>query len=261
MNRSLFLVFIYMILLVSINGLSEEMIVTVQPEKTVYEQQTMLSEESSPMPSYLPNDPAKLFNSQSTETPMVEDEPRSSVTDHSFANTEDYYAKESLYWTKNGAFGSWAGSIFAAIALIISLFAFYQPRKVKLNAKVTSGIIGFDCDYSALTLTIEVKNIGFKPVTVTNVYFTIQRNDIFIGMIAKGTLLEGLEPKFPVRLEQGEQFSFYVPHDKFSHFLNEKAKYYPLDAQIGIRVDEVLTGIKRFKTNLKIRDFLRINKE
>ena len=78
-------------------------------------------------------------------------------------------------------------------------------------------------------------------------------------MIAKGTLLEELEPKFPVRLEQGEQFSFYVPHDKFSHFLIEKAKDYPPNAQIGIRVDEVLTGIKRFKTNLRICDFLRKN--
>ena len=48
---------------------------------------------------------------------------------------------EALRWTIIGAIGSWAGSIFGAIALIVSLFALWFPQRVKIKVSVSTGFM------------------------------------------------------------------------------------------------------------------------
>lgn len=51
------------------------------------------------------------------------------------------YNEESLYWAIIGAAGSWAGSVFGAIALVVSIFAFWDPKRVKIAASISTGIM------------------------------------------------------------------------------------------------------------------------
>ena len=51
------------------------------------------------------------------------------------------FAVESLRWTMFGAIGSWAGSVFGAIALIISLLALWLPQRVKIKVSMSTGYL------------------------------------------------------------------------------------------------------------------------
>lgn len=82
------------------------------------------------------------------------------------------YNTESLRWAIIGAIGSWTGSVFGAIALVVSLVALWLPQRVKIAVGVSTGFIlsqipGIE-KIDAYIIT--VKNTGMKPVTVTNVY-------------------------------------------------------------------------------------------
>lgn len=77
------------------------------------------------------------------------------------------YETESLRWSIIGAIGSWAGSIFGAIALIISILAFLLPQKVRIKVETSTGFMlsqvpGVD-RIDAYIVT--VKNIGVKLIT------------------------------------------------------------------------------------------------
>lgn len=55
--------------------------------------------------------------------------------------TETNFNVESLRWTMIGAIGSWAGSVFGAIALIIFLFALWLPQRVRIKVSVSTGCL------------------------------------------------------------------------------------------------------------------------
>lgn len=87
-------------------------------------------------------------------------------------NTVVDFAAESLRWSIIGAIGSWAGSIFGAIALIISILAFLVPQKVKIKVEASTGFMlsqvpGVDRIDAYI---IAVSNVGIKPVSITNLY-------------------------------------------------------------------------------------------
>ena len=167
-----------------------------------------------------------------------------------------------LRWTIIGAFGSWAGSIFGAIALIISLFAFLLPQKVKLKVAVSTGIM-----VSQLTgveeidaYIITVKNIGVRPVTVNNVYLHFgdkKNSDIFVGMLNLGTLLQAYTINFPKRLEQGEAFDYYLLKDKLDIALAHNEENTPLNTPLSIRVSEATNGNRYFKTPWTLGTFIK----
>ena len=48
---------------------------------------------------------------------------------------------EALLWTKIGAIGTLASSILSFIAIAISLFSFFYPRRIIIDANLTAGII------------------------------------------------------------------------------------------------------------------------
>lgn len=177
-------------------------------------------------------------------------------------NTVVDFEAESLRWSIIGAIGSWAGSIFGAMALIISILAFLLPQKVRIKVETSTGFMlsqvpGVD-RIDAYIVT--VSNVGIKPVSITNLYLHFgkikkENGDIFIGALNIDSLLQAYTPKFPVRLDQGESFSYYLLKDKLDNALYHLEKS-PLDSPLYIRIDEVITGNKYYKTKFTLKTFI-----
>ena len=171
-------------------------------------------------------------------------------------------AQESLRWTMIGAIGSWAGSVFGALALIISLFAFWLPQRVKIEVSISCGItIGVENE-SIGFYKISVKNTGMRPVTVENVYLHFgpkENGDIFVGLLNCGTVFQALTPSFPKRVEPGASFDYYLDKDRLGAELSElgERRNLPHDSPLKIRVDEVMKGGKYYKTTWTLRSFIR----
>ena len=175
------------------------------------------------------------------------------------ANTD--FTVESLRWTMIGAIGSWAGSVFGAIALVISIMALALPQKVKIKVEVSTGF--FLSQLPSIdrvdAYIIMVKNISMKPVTVKNVYLHFgdkKQGDIFVGALNLDSVLQSFTHKFPVRLDQGESFEYYLLRDKLNTALEHYEEKTPLSTPFSIRVDEVTTGTKYYKTKWTLNNFL-----
>lgn len=169
---------------------------------------------------------------------------------------------ESLRWTMIGAFGSWAGSIFGAIALLISILAFWQPQKVKLNVSVSTGMMVTELSETGKidAYIITVKNVGMRAVTVNNVYLNFGRRkglgDIFVGMLNRESLLQAYTPIFPKRLDQGESFDYYLLREKLEIALAHYEERTSRDTPFYIRVDEVTQGSRYYKTKWTLGTFI-----
>ena len=167
-------------------------------------------------------------------------------------------AQESLRWTIIGAIGSWAGSAFGALALIISLLAFWLPQRVKVKVSISWGLmIGREYE----SYIINVKNTGMRPVTVVNVYLHFgpkENGDVFIGYLNNGSFFQKLTPTFPKRVEPGAAFDYYLDKDRLDTELSKLSKRENLshDAPLKIRVDEVMKGRKYYKTTWTLRSFI-----
>lgn len=176
--------------------------------------------------------------------------------------TED----ESLRWTKISALGSWAGSFFAAVALIVSLLAFWLPQKVKLRVDFNSGMMlpQIPSEDRIDAYIITVKNIGMRPVTINNVYLNFggrYKDDIFVGMLNQDSLLQAYTPSFPKRLDQGESFDYYLHKDKLDAGLTHYEKNTAYNTPLYIRVNEVTRGNLYYKTIWTLDSFIRHTKE
>lgn len=167
----------------------------------------------------------------------------------------------TLRWTMIGAMGSWAGSVFGAIALIISLFALWLPQKVKLKVEIGTGMMMSQVPGIGKidAYIITVKNVGMRPVTVNNVYLNFggrKMGDIFVGVLNQGSPLQMYTPQFPKRLDQGESFEYYLLRDKLVIALKHYEDKTPKDTPLFIRVDEVTTGNKYHKTKWTLKTFI-----
>lgn len=167
----------------------------------------------------------------------------------------------SLRWTMIGAIGSWAGSIFGAIALVISLFALWLPQKVKLMVSMSSGMmISQAPDVDRIdAYIITVKNIGMRAVTIKNVYLNFggkKKSNIWVGMLNQGSPLQLYTPEFPKRLESGESFDYYLWRDKLLDGLRHYEKDTPRNIKFYVCVDEVTTGQKYHKTTWTLKTFI-----
>lgn len=172
----------------------------------------------------------------------------------------------SLRWTIIGAMGSWAGSVFGAIALVISIIALWQPQRVLIQVSVSTAIMmnpfagAEDVDSYAIT----VKNVGMRPITITNVYLNFggKRNDnIYVGMLNQGSVLQQFTVSFPKRLEPGEAFDYYLLKDKLNVALNHYEEKTPRKAPFYVCVAEVVKGQRYYKTGWTLRDFVGDKKD
>lgn len=169
---------------------------------------------------------------------------------------------ETLRWTMIGALGSWAGSIFGAIALVISIIALLLPQKVKIEASISTGMLipqihGID---RIDTYLVTVKNTGMRATTINNIYLNFGgRNgvgDIFVGMLNQNSLLQAVTPVFPKRLDQGEAFDYYLLREKLIAGLEHYEDKTPRDTPLYIRVDEVTNGTRYYKTKWTLGTFI-----
>lgn len=169
------------------------------------------------------------------------------------------YDVSSLRWAIIGALGSWAGSIFGAIALVISILAFWQPQRVNIQASINTAIMMntiLDKDIKAYAIT--VKNIGLKSVAVKNVYLNFGRQDkwqYFVEMLNEGSVLQAFSVEFPRKLEPGESFDYYLLMDKLNDALKHYEEKTPRKTAFYICVDEVIKGNMYFKTQRTLREF------
>lgn len=171
------------------------------------------------------------------------------------------YNTESLRWAIIGAIGSWTGSVFGAIALVVSLVALWLPQRVKIAVGVSTGFIlsqipGIE-KIDAYIIT--VKNTGMKPVTVTNVYLHFgskKQGDIFVGMLNRESILQMYTPRFPKRLDRGESFDYYLLRERLDKALIPYEEKMSLDEPFSIRIDEVTRGTQYYKTKWTLRTFI-----
>lgn len=167
----------------------------------------------------------------------------------------------SLRWTIIGAMGSWAGSIFGAIALVISLFALILPQRVKLKAVVgTAMALSQVKEIDGIqAYVVTVKNVGLRAVTINNVYLNFGgkgKKNIWVGMLNQSSLLQAYTPTFPKRLEQGESFDYYLHKDRLDAELRRHESNTPLDTKLFVCIDEVTTGQQYHKTTLTLNTFM-----
>lgn len=166
-----------------------------------------------------------------------------------------------IRWAILGAMGSWAGSVFGAIALVISILAFWQPQRIVIQVSVSTGsmvsqIPGVD---GPSLYTITVKNVGLRPITVSNVYLNFggkKHGKIFIGLLNQGSLLQPVTVSFPKRLEPGESFDYYLLKDRLNTALAHHEGQTPLNRPLYICVDEVVNGQQYYKTTWTLRNFI-----
>lgn len=166
------------------------------------------------------------------------------------------YNNEILRWTKIGSVGGWIGSVFGAIALVVSLVAFALPQKIKMEASLSIGTI-VDPFYNKFDIIeLIVSNTGIKPFSVNGLYLGLKgKNDImFVGLMSADTFLKAYMPKFPVRLNEGESFSYYIPKEKLGDYLRKEEEDY--NQRLMIIVDEVTTGKNYFDTDTSIKDII-----
>ena len=167
---------------------------------------------------------------------------------------------EILRWTKIGALGSWAGSLFGALALVIALVALYRPQKVKMKVSITSSVATV-IDEGIWLYTITVKNSGIKPFTVKNFYLHFGdkcQGDVFIGLLNRGTIIESINQGFPVHVDQGESFDYHLCKERLDFDLMNLAKEnnIPYEAPLSLVVDGVINGRKYFSTSFSLKTFI-----
>ena len=173
---------------------------------------------------------------------------------------------ETLRWTMIGALGSWAGSIFGAVALLISLFAFWLPQKVKLHVSMSAGMMLSQISGTGKIdiYTVTIRNVGMRAATVTNFYLHLggrDKGDIFVGMLNQDPLFKSITPQFPVRLDQGEFFEYHLHKDRLDAALAHYEENTPRDTKLFIRVDEVTKGTKYYKTKWILGSFVDHHRE
>lgn len=172
------------------------------------------------------------------------------------------FSTESLRWTIIGAVGSWAGSVFGAVALIISVIALWYPQRVKITVSMNTGFMisqmpGVN-EVNAYVIT--VKNVSMKPITINNVYLHFgnkKQGDIFVGALNQNSVLQSFTPTFPQRVESGEAFDYYLLKDKLDIALAHYEEKTLLGSPLSIRVDEVTKGSQYYKTKWTLRTFLK----
>lgn len=111
-----------------------------------------------------------------------------------------------LRWAILGAMGSWAGSVFGAIALVISIIALWQPQRIRIQVSVSTAMMMSQLPGvgNLESYDVTVKNVGLRPVTISNVYLNFgckKHSNIFVGMLNQGSLLQPFTITFPKRLE------------------------------------------------------------
>ena len=102
---------------------------------------------------------------------------------------------------------------------------------------------------------ITVKNVGMKPISITNVYLHFgnkKQGDIFVGMLNQSSILQAFTPTFPQRLDQGD----YLLRDKLNAALAHYEEKTPIGTPLSIRVDEVTKGSQYYKTKWTLKTFI-----
>lgn len=156
----------------------------------------------------------------------------------------------TLFWTAFGAIGSSLGALIGAIALIVALKAYKLPMKKKLKANMNlSSMINPINSFEVYS--IKVSNDGFRPISIENVSFAAEKSTLFLDMLWKNTILEPYEPQFPVRLEQGEATTVYLPTKQLNSELRrmiESSRIIP-NERIVLLIRESTGSEHRIKTN------------
>ena len=114
----------------------------------------------------------------------------------------------SLHWTRIGAIGSWVGSLFSFIALVIAIVALVMPYRVRLYMDFYPS---FNLKDREELYEIHIGNTGDRPVTISNVYLLVGKEEVPLQWMGKMLMIYFKEsiPPVPRRLEQGQEMVVY----------------------------------------------------
>ena len=173
--------------------------------------------------------------------------------------SSDNIEKDTLQWTKIGAMGSWAGSVFGAIALIVALIALFRPQMIKMKVEITSALAVIGDGIQLYSIT--VKNTGIKPFTVNGVYFRFgnKKNSAVLALLPTDSIVDQFNPKYPKCVNQGESFNHNLIKVKTDMGLKSMALEHgiPMDAPLYIGIDEAIKGRKYFATKYTLETFAK----
>ena len=175
------------------------------------------------------------------------------------------YEIGSIRWAILGAIGSWAGSVFGAVALVVSILALWQPQRINIEVSVNAASMisqmpGID---RVDAYSITVKNVGLRSVTISNVYLNFGRKknkNIFVGMLNQGSMLQPFTISFPKRLDSGESFDYYLLRDKLNATLAHYEQNTPRNTPFYVCVAEVVKGQQYYKTKWTLGTFIGVDK-
>ena len=161
-------------------------------------------------------------------------------------------------WTIIGALGSWAGSIFGAVALSFSIITLRISKEVIISVKTGISMALFPMPSDEL-LHIKISNDGQRTITIRNIYINFggkKEGFFIINEANSGTLFQHINPAFPKRLESGEALDYWIIRSVITDNLEKRKNEISNKANMFVLIDEMATGIIYKKTNIHFKDFI-----
>lgn len=166
----------------------------------------------------------------------------------------------SLFWTKIGAIGSWAGSIFGLAAFLIAIMSLELPNKIRVKTEVSLkniyDLISNDPKDNNVC-SIVIMNSGLRLVNIEQIYVAVGKKGTLFsaGIISDGSSVEKSNNSFPFRIEPGYKEKYFVPLDELLEFVYDSDDSKE-NKKLYIVIDEATKGKLYFKTDYSIKDLI-----
>lgn len=158
-------------------------------------------------------------------------------------------ARDTAYWAKLSAYGTWFAGVATFLAVITSLFIAFINRRAFIGGKVRFGRIMSDDDDRRL-ISITVVNRSFHSIKIKAIYWYVG-GDIELQQLFNNDVSDPL----PFRLENGDEAKYrIIINDDDGWFKRmagrlKKLNYHPNKTRCVI---ELSTG-KRFRLRVDKR--------
>lgn len=166
----------------------------------------------------------------------------------------------NLFWSAFGAIGTTVGSMITAIAVVIAVCQYKQPLKKLIRISFRSGIIVYPSnDSDDQIYSINVGNIGVRPVVLTNIYFQVGKSNVVLNNLEHTDCPKAL---FPHTLNQEESVAMHISSSRFKAVLGKliAEKKISHRAKIKVFVTDTTGGEYFYNTKCRAKQIAVIRK-
>ena len=166
-----------------------------------------------------------------------------------------------LFWSAFGAIGTTVGSMITAIAVVVAVYQYKQPLKKRILITFNSGLLVFPLDDSDDEIySINVGNIGIRPVVLTNIYFKVGKKKLVLNNLEHADLSK---IQFPCTLNQEEAVAMHISRLRLKSVLGKLIAENKISgkAKIQIQVTDTTGGEYIHKTKCKASQIAAIKKK